>query len=182
MKLQNKKPYLLYVGNAFPHKNLKRLILAFRLIQDNITNINLVFVGNLDNFYKKLQTFVKNENINNIYFLGRVSDKDLDYLYKNACIYVFPSLAEGFGLPGLEAMKNGLPVASSNSASLPEIYGKAAVYFNPKDINDMVKKILILIKDKEKREFLRNKGKNQVNKYSWEKCAKKTLNVYNSLK
>ncbi len=182
MNLPNKKPYLLYIGNAFPHKNLERLVLAFGKIKQKKPNLNLILVGKIDYFYKRIKRLVKELDIKDIHFLGRVSDKELELLYKNAIAYVFPSLKEGFGLPGLEAMKNELPVISSNKASLPEVYGKAALYFDPEDVNDIFKNILKILNNQEKRKELIKKGKKQAKKYSWETCAKQTLKVYNSLK
>src|SRR4030042_1577155 len=109
-----RKPYLLYVGSNYPHKNLKRLISAFnKLTKDDKLDYELVLVT--DNF---------------------ISDKELDKLYKDADLFVFPSLSEGFGLPPLEAMARCLPVACSRNAALPEILGAAAIYFDPLDISD----------------------------------------------
>ena len=181
MNLLNKKPYLLYVGNAFPHKNLERLVLAFGKLKKEKTNLNLILVGKIDYFYKRIKKLVKELDLKDVYFPGKVSDKELKSLYKNALLYIFPSLEEGFGLPGLEAMKNKLPVICSNKASLPEIYKDAALYFNPKNVSDIYKKILNIINNKQKQKDLVKKGKKQVKKYSWEKCAKQTLKVYNSL-
>ncbi len=180
MNLQNKKPYLLYVGNAFPHKNLKRLVLAFKKLKKSISNINLILVGERDYFYKKLEKIVNKAQINNVYFVGRVSDQTLFKLYKNAKLYVFPSLEEGFGLPGLEAMKYNLPVVCSKKASLPEIYKDAAVYFNPKNTKDIYIKIFDLLNNSKKQTQLIKAGQKRVKMYSWDKCAKKTLKVYNS--
>ena len=182
MKLVNKKPFLLYVGNAFPHKNLERLIIAFKKIKEQKPNLNLILVGEIDYFYKRIKKLSKELNIKSIYFTGRVSDKDLNFLYKNAELYIFPSLEEGFGLPGLEAMNNNLPVICSKATSLPEIYEEAAVYFNPKDVYNIYKSILNLLNDKSKQKELIQEGQKQINKYSWDKCAKETLNIYNSLK
>ena len=96
-------------------------------------------------------------------------------LYKNALCFVLPSLYEGFGLPVLEAMKNGCPVLISNVSSLPEVGGDAALYFNPEDTNDITKKLEKVIDDKNLREDLIKKGYEQVKKFSWEKTAKDTL-------
>jgi len=101
-----KKPYLLYVGNAFPHKNLKRLIRAFRVVLSSKSSLKLVLVGKIDDFYKSFQVLCKELKIEkSVIFAGKISDKDLKWLYQNALIYVFPSFLEGFGLPGLEAME-----------------------------------------------------------------------------
>ena len=174
-----KKPYLLYVGNAFPHKNLERLIKAFKVILASKPSLKLILVGKIDDFYKSFQILCKKMGIEkNVIFAGRVSDKELKRLYQNALIYVFPSFCEGFGLPGLEAMENGLPVVSSDSSCLPEIYGDAALYFNPQNTEEMVKAILELSNNKELRDELIKRGYKKIKKFSWQKCAQETLEIY----
>ena len=171
-------PYILYVGNAYPHKNLERLIFAFKkLIQKYKLNLQLVLTGEIDYFYKKLQDKVSNYKLP-IIFTGFVSDNDLCLLYKNALIYVFPSLCEGFGLPPLEAMSFGVPVVCSNKGALSEILKDSAVYFDPVNINDMVEKIRFVLENNKLKEELRKKGFNCIKNYSWKKMAKQTLEVY----
>jgi glycosyltransferase involved in cell wall biosynthesis len=113
-----------------------------------------------------------------ILITGFVGEQELDNLYKNASLFVFPSLYEGFGLPPLEAMKRGIPVASSNATCLPEILGDAAIYFNPSNVDDMVEKIKRALVDRELRERLIKKGFEQIQKYSWQKMARETLEIY----
>jgi len=173
MKEFHKKPYLLYVGNAYPHKNLENLILAFRKIKQDNFDLQLVLVGGDDYFYKKLK-----KNNNDVIFTGFIKDEDLNVLYNNAALYVFPSLYEGFGLPPLEAMKRGVPVASSNATCLPEVLGDAAIYFNPLDVDDMAEKIKKALLDEGLRKNLIQKGFEQIKKYSWQKMARETLEVY----
>ena len=167
-----KRKYLLYVGNAYPHKNLERLILAFKKIKKDFPNLQLVLAGGDDYFYKKLKIGDR------IIFPGFISDRDLDTVYRNAALYVFPSLSEGFGLPSLEAMARGVPVVSSNATCLPEILGDAAAYFNPLDIDDMAKVIKKALSDENWRKTLIQKGFEQIEKYSWQKMAKETLKIY----
>jgi len=179
--------YLLSVGNAYPHKNLERLLRAFKILTSRDENIKLslqlVLVGKIDYFYKRLQKLVKELNIEDkVIFTGPVSNEELIYLYQNALVYVFPSLMEGFGLPGLEAMANGCPVISSSAGSLPEIYGQAALYFNPENVDEMVEKIKMIINNENLRNELREKGLAQVKKYSWPRCAQETLRVYQGFK
>lgn len=147
------KPYILYAGNNYPHKNLRRLESAFGKIKSEVD----------------CKLFLITEFI---------SDEELDELYKNASLFVFPSLCEGFGLPPLEAMKRGVAVAASNAASLPEILGEAALYFNPLDIDDMADKIKKALLDGDLRQELVQKGFAQAGKYSWQQTAQKTLEVY----
>jgi len=174
-----KNPYLLYVGNAFPHKNLKSLIKAFKVVLSSKSALKLVLVGKIDSFYRSFQVLCKELKIEkSVIFAGRVSDKELKWLYQNALIYVFPSFLEGFGLPGLEAMENGLPVISSDSSCLPEIYGDAALYFNPYNIEEITKAILELLNNKDLKNELIKKGYKRIKKFSWEKCAQETLDIY----
>lgn len=181
MNLQSKikEPYLLYVGNAYPHKNLERLLQAFKIVLEKKQNLSLVLVGEIDYFYQRLQKRTKELNLNNkVIFTNRVSDKILKDLYQNALVYVFPSLAEGFGLPGLEAMKQGLPVVCSDQGPLPEVYDQAAAYFNAENIEEMARIILGVIFDHGLREDLKRQGYSQIKKYSWQKCAQQTFEVY----
>jgi glycosyltransferase involved in cell wall biosynthesis len=174
------KPYLLYVGNAYPHKNLEWLIKAFASLGVN-ENLSLILVGKDDYFYERVKTFTKNLNRSKIIFPGFVLDEELSIFYKEAIAFVFPSLYEGFGLPPLEAMTHGCPVISSNKASMPEILGDAALYFDPEDDCDIKNKIISIIKDNNLREKLIENGYEQVKKYSWLECARKTLEIYRKI-
>lgn len=178
-------PYLLYVGNAYPHKNLEGLIDVFEKIQKNNIKINLVLVGKDDYFYNRVKKYAENlglwkkgDSRCTVKFPGYVPDDKLETLFKNARAYVFPSLFEGFGLPPLEAMAKGCPVVSSDKTCLPEVLGEAALYFNPDDKEDMKKKIERIIGDEDLRVDLIKKGYEQVKKYSWWECARKTLDAY----
>ncbi len=173
---------LLYVGNAYPHKNLARLISAFKVVLQKNPELFLVLVGKNDCFYQRLQKRVEEIGLENkVIFTGEISDEKLSELYRNALLYVFPSLSEGFGLPGLEAMAENLPVVCSNQGPLPEIYEGAAVYFNPTDIGEMAEIILKVVNDDTLRERLKRAGRIQVQKYSWGKCAQQTLGVYQNI-
>jgi len=174
------RPFILYVGNAYPHKNLQRLILAFQLLLDKyLCDLQLVIVGKKDTFHYQLEQEVRSANLSDrVIFTGFVSDDELDSLYRKAKIYTFPSLSEGFGLPALEAIGHNLPVASSKATCLPEVLGEAALYYNPLDIEEMAKVMYRLITDSNLRQKLIKAGQKQFKKFSWEKTAKKTLNAY----
>lgn len=179
------KPFLLYVGNAYPHKNLEGLIKVFHKIVKKYDNLQLVLVGKEDYFYTRLKEYAKELNLwhednidSKIIFAGFVPDNKLNILYNKALFYIFPSFYEGFGLPPLEAMANNCPVVSSNKASLPEILGQACYYFNPEDQSDMFQKIERMINDDDLRKQLIRKGYEQIKKYSWEDFAKKILEIY----
>jgi len=125
------KPYIMYVGNAYPHKNLENLVYAFRILQKSKPDLQLVFVGKEDYFYNRLKNLVAEQKISRIVFAGYVPDHDLDILFHNTEAYVFPSLYEGFGLPPLEAMAKGAPVVSSDHPCMREILENSA-YFQRK--------------------------------------------------
>ncbi|MCG2694069.1 glycosyltransferase family 4 protein [Candidatus Parcubacteria bacterium] len=146
-------PYILYVGNAYPHKNLDRLIEAFYKLKKEQLDLQLVLVGKRDYFSKRLEKETKEKyskfNIQypqDILFYGYASDEELVTLYKHAKVYAFPSLMEGFGLPSLEALSFGLSVVCSDIPALHEVLGNAVLYFNPhnaEDIKEVLKKSLI---------------------------------------
>lgn len=169
-------PYLLYVGNAYPHKNLDGLIGVFDKVNKKHPDLKLVLVGKEDYFYKRIKESVGNNS--SVVFMGYVSDSRLKGLYKKAAAYVFPSLYEGFGLPPLEAMACGCPVASSDKASMPEILGDAALFFNPEDKNDFENKLDLILEDGNLRNELIRKGYDRIKKYNWIDCVKKTLAIY----
>ncbi|MBN2884898.1 glycosyltransferase family 4 protein [Patescibacteria group bacterium] len=178
-------PFLLYVGNAYPHKNLDKFLEVFSSLRYTHPDISLVMVGKDDYFYQRVKRVARNlhlwrEDTDNgkVFFPGYVSDNDLKVLYRQALLYVFPSLYEGFGLPPLEAMSQSCPVISSNQGSLPEILGESAVYFNPYDKVDMLTKITALIDNKSARESLIMKGREHVANFSWQRCAGETFDIY----
>ncbi len=170
--------FIFYVGRSLPHKNLKRLVEAFQLVQAKRPDLHLVLAGKRDKTYLALKALGTLKGIKNIHFTGFVSDGNLRWLYENAQAYVFPSLSEGFGLPGLEAMVHGCPLISSNATCLPEVYGDAAVYFDPLSAEDMAETIdKVLGSDKLRIEMV-SKGHKQAAKYSWQRMAEQTLAVY----
>ncbi len=170
--------FLLYVGRPAPHKNLGRLIEAFAQLQAADTELQLVLAGRKDANYELHEKDVIAKGVQNVVFTDFIEDSQLRWLYENCTAYVFPSLSEGFGLPGLEAMRCGAPVVSSSATCLPEVYGDAAHYFDPLSIDDMVRAIREVITDDGLRSELIHRGKAQVEKYSWQRTAERTLEVY----
>jgi glycosyltransferase involved in cell wall biosynthesis len=172
--------YLLYVGNAYPHKNLEAFLDIFKKIKKDFPSLLLVLVGKDDYFYKRLKKHTQSLNLSNedVIFADYIPDKDLASLYRNALAYVFPSLYEGFGLPPLEAMAYNCPIVSSNQTSLPEILGDAALYFNPYNNIDVYEKIKKIIKNKYLRRNLVEKGETQINQYNWFSSAHSTYSLY----
>ncbi len=172
------KRYILYVGNAYPHKNLDRLIESYSNIQERIDE-DLVLVGKSDYFYKKLHN--KTRSNKRIFILHNISDSELSYLYEKASFLVAPSLMEGFGLTPLEAMGHDcLPVVSSIDA-FNQVCENAAIYFNPEDIQDISSALYraASLEEKEKSE-LKKLFKGRISLFSWEKSFKRTLKVYES--
>lgn len=174
------KPFLLYVGNAYPHKNLETLLQVVKTLKKKgRLPWKLVLVGKKDYFYKRLEQQAWTMDIDQeVIFPGFVADKDLPYFYAKAIAYVFPSRYEGFGLPPLEAMAYGTPVIASYSACLPEILGEAALYFDYEDIYGIIRQIEKVISNAVVRKTLITTGLKQIKKYSWEKTARQTLQIY----
>lgn len=172
------KPYLLYVGNAYPHKNLERLCVAFKEIRAKHPDMNLVLVGGTDYFYRRLVQHIVREKIQGINVAGFVSDVDLDIIYQEALLYVFPSLYEGFGLPPLEALAKGTPVVSSSRTSMPEVLGEAVEYFDPEDVRSIVGVIERVISSERLQREIVEKGKVRLRKFNWHDMAKNTLKIY----
>ncbi len=170
--------YLLYVGAQSDYKNLKRLGDAHQILLGKYPKLGLVFVGRKNASALINEKYFNQRKYQNITFTDFVSDAELSWLYNHAEAYVFPSLMEGFGLPGLEAMEHGLPVVSSNATCLPEVYGQAAHYFNPEDTSDMAEAIDQVLSDEKLRARLARAGFKQVKKYSWKKMAKETHAIY----
>jgi glycosyltransferase involved in cell wall biosynthesis len=166
--------FLLYVGRPAANKNLNRLVDAFNQLQR--PGLKLVFAGKTNGEYRKLAAYT--DNAPDIIFTDFVSDGQLRWLYQHAQVYVFPSLSEGFGLPGLEAMLYDLPVVSSNATCLPEVYRDAALYFDPLDSADIAAKINQLLNDPTLAKDLAAKGRQVVASYSWQRTAQRTLDVF----
>lgn len=173
-----KPPYIFYVGNAHPHKNIAELIEAFFELRKKYQYLQLVLSGEDNFFWPKIRKAYKNPNI---IYTGKVTDEELVTLYKNAQCFVTASLEEGFGLPLLEAFSLGCPVVSSNRGSLPEVGSDAAIYFDPKNQEDMIEKIQKILNNQALRKDLIEKGKKRVRDFSWGKMAEETLKIYKSV-
>jgi glycosyltransferase involved in cell wall biosynthesis len=171
----NPRPFLLYVGNIKPHKNLARLLEAFELLKDKVPH-DLILVGQKEGFITgDIEVQRRAESFDGrVKFTGRVSQEELKGYYTRAEALVFPSLYEGFGLPPLEAMASRCPVAASNAASIPEVCSNAVLYFDPYNPGDMAEKTLRLIREKKLRDELVQKGLERAKKFSWDECASQT--------
>lgn len=178
-----KGDFLLYVGTAFPHKNVPGLIDILEILNKKYPELKLVITGKRQE--KHLVEIIENNKnrpvFKNVVLPGFVSDAELKWLYEHCRAYVFASLSEGFGLPPLEAIAHGAPVASSSASVMPEVYGPAAHYFDPKDPTDAAAKVSDILEDKKLRQLLIKNGYAQLAKYSWTRMAEETLTVYKSI-
>jgi len=172
------RPYFLYVGAAYPHKNLETMINGF-LEFNQTKKYDLVLAGRFDYFYKKLKE--KNKNQPEIIFLGEVSDNRLAILYQHAQGFIFPSLVEGFGLPPLEAMSQGCVVIASRASCLPEVLGEAVLYFSPDNSSQLADCLNQLQSDQNLRAKLLSLGFKQTAKYSWSRMAEQTKLVFDEI-
>lgn len=170
--------FIMYVGQQSDYKNIRRLGDAHQKLLHKYPNLGLILVGNINKSANINKKYFEEKQYKNIIFTGFLPDTQRDWLYKNTSAYIFPSLMEGFGLPGLEAMGLGAPVVSSNATCLPEVYDDAAIYFDPTNTDDMVKKIDQVLSDKNLRNDLIKKGYQQLKKYSWQRTAEQTYEVY----
>jgi glycosyltransferase involved in cell wall biosynthesis len=170
-------PYFIYTGNAYPHKNLEKAIRACVNLK-----VNFYIVTSRNVFSERLEKLIKKLNATNyVKLLGFVEDRELVVLYKNSVGFIFPSLSEGFGLPGLEAMKAETLVLCSDIPVFREIYGRQVFYFNPRNVQSIEKTIseVLSLKESERRKMIFD-ARAFIKRYSWEKMAKQTLEVYNS--
>jgi glycosyltransferase involved in cell wall biosynthesis len=170
-----KPPFLIYTGTFYPHKNVELLLEALPKLE----GVQLVLVGKRDKFAERIQEKIKEHSLEDrANLVGFVPDEELAVLLRQASAAVVPSLSEGFGLPGLEAMSCGCPVLAAKASALPEIYGQAALYFDPASSQDFVKVAKQLLMEPGIRENYQQRGLQQVKKYSWRKLAEETLVSY----
>lgn len=162
--------YLLAVSSPNYHKNFHGMLKAFAMLDDKI-DIKLKIIGrSADNFNKQMYASAENTNLN-IEFLGRVDDLELVKLYQNATAFVFPSFYEGFGIPPLEAQSCGCPVIASSSASIPEVLGTSALYFDPYKIDEIATAMETIVCNDSVREELIRLGFENTRRFSWGKSA-----------
>jgi glycosyltransferase involved in cell wall biosynthesis len=174
--------YILFVGTLQPRKNLTRLIEAFSNTQYLISNTQLVIAGRKGWLYEEIFQQVEDLGLKGkVVFTDYVPEGDLPALISGARLCVFPSLYEGFGLPVLEAMACGTPVVCSNVSSLPEVAGDAAILVDPLDVKELAAAMECVLGDEELQAGLIERGFEQVRKFSWERCARETLNVLESV-
>lgn len=175
--------YMFYVGSTRKHKNIKNLLAAFQLTMKVLPeNINLLLSGSnsyLDNDDKKIIELI-NYKKTRLIFTGFVTKINLDSLFRNADMFIFPSLSEGFGIPVLESFYFNKPLLCSQTTSLPEIAGDAALFFDPESPKDIAEKIVYFYDHPELATQLVEKGKKRLTYFSWKKTANETFELYKS--
>ena len=180
----NVNNYLFYIGSSRVHKNLRCLIKGFMIARDKLSiDIKLVISGDKQHINAEDENNVNqiNKNGEKIIFTGFVPDILLDKFFKNADAFIFPSLNEGFGIPVLESFFFNKPLLCSNSSSLPEIAGDAAIYFDPADPDDIAKAIVFFYNNPSVWESLIEKGKKRLNLFSWKKTGEETVALYKEI-
>ncbi|MCK4800072.1 glycosyltransferase family 4 protein, partial [Candidatus Parcubacteria bacterium] len=177
------KSFIFYTGVWRDHKNLVGLIKAFGILRNKYKlDYQLVLGGKEDPYYPEVrETWEKLKLEQWIVRTGFIDQKDLPLFYNMAETFIIPSFYEGFGLIGLESFACGTPVISSNTTSLPEILGTAAIYFDPNNSEEMAEKIKLVLTNKKLYNELIEKGFEQVRKYSWETMGKETMRVYKKI-
>ncbi|MFB6182309.1 MAG: glycosyltransferase family 4 protein [Candidatus Magasanikbacteria bacterium] len=178
------KPFVFYVGSAYPHKNLKNLLKAWKIFKKEDTDKNkqkkyqLILAGKKDYFYSKLTNSELFQKAPDVKYIGKVSNAELISLYDNAALFVFPSLYEGFGLPLLESLREQTPVLTSKKASIPEVLGDVGIYTDTTNPNKFSKDIETVLENEELRKEKLKQVDSLLDNYSWQELAKDTLEVY----
>ncbi len=178
-------PFLLYAGRISPHKNVVRIIEAFSALKAELEKeqlfpgLKLIIIGDELSKHPDLRrTVIRSRMQNDVRFMGFIPIEVLRIFYDSAKVFVFPSLYEGFGLPPLEAMAHGTPVVTSNTSSLPEVVGKAAVLVNPENVFEIMRALHRVLVDQALRDRLKVRGYEKAKQFSWEASAQQILRVY----
>lgn len=178
---KREKPYLLYVGGRWGYKNFTSFIEAVSLDNNLKEEFDVIAFGGGE-FTKNEKDLIKNLGFrNNSFYQIEGDDNLLNFYYKNATAFIYPSMYEGFGLPPLEAMALNCPVVCSNSSSIPEVVGDAGQYFEPLDIESQLEAIRKVVFDTSNRNLLINEGIKRLANFSWDKCASETKEIYNKV-
>ncbi len=182
-KVDTPHPYFFYVGNAYPHKNLERLVDGFKLFLATChEEVDLIFVGKEDFFYKRLKEHVEKVGLlPRVHFFQKITDGQLVYLYHHAKAVVLPSLMEGFGLPALEGMANDCLVLASEIPAFLEVCGESAVYFDPYNIHDLASALGRVFEGKVSVSEKKVTGQKRAQTFSWHTMAKETLAAYETV-
>lgn len=176
------KNYLLFVGTLSPHKNVERIVEAFDKVKKQGYDYQLVICGKKGWLYEDIFRKVKHLNLESeVIFTDYVTDEELEVLYKNTELFVFPSLYEGFGFPPIEAMARKVPVLTSREGALSEVVGDAAVFCDAYNVEDISKKISQIINDKKLCESLIQRGVDRSKYFSWKNTWISMSNIYGKI-
>jgi len=178
------KPYILYVGSERPRKNLDRLIEAFAILRRDLPELRLVKVGaagRSKEYRYATRRKLDSLGITDVIFIDYISELDLAHYYSSAALLAYPSLYEGFGFPPLEAMACGCPVVTSNTSSLPEVVGDAGITVDPYDTDRLAQAMREVLTNSQLRDYMVRKGLEQAKKFSWERAAEQTQEVYDKV-
>ena len=175
--------YLLYVGNLKPHKNVKSIILAFEKLAADFPDLHLVIAGPRAHTFRELCALTEEANLQDrVIFIGKITESDEPHLlYNGACVFVMPSLYEGFGLPPAEAMACGVPVVTSNTTSIPEVVKDAGILVNPTDTVEIARGIRQLLRDKDLRARCIQKGLTYAQEYEEDKVSRRMYDFFKNL-
>jgi len=173
------RPYIFYVGRLEKKKNIAKLIEAYALARQNFgIKQKLYLIGDASYGYDEIKYLINEFGVDRyVVATGWIEESHLPFIFKGGDAFVFPSKYEGFGIPLLQAMAAGTPIVASNVASIPEIAGDAALYFNPDDAFDMAEKIAKIIQNEETKQSLIKAGITRSQNFSWDNCAKATLEL-----
>ena len=178
---------MLYLGGFDARKNVETLLQVYTWAQDVLgENYPLVFAGSLpdrhDEFFHDPRVIAKQIEVENVVrFIGRVAEEDKVALYQQARAFLYPTLYEGFGLPAFEALACGVPVVGSNASSVPEIVGDAGILVDPQDARAMAGALIAVCTEDPLHDELSERALKQAEKFSWEKCARETVEAYESV-
>jgi glycosyltransferase involved in cell wall biosynthesis len=181
-KYKISRDFIFTVVSYEPRKNIGTLIRAYVDLPDAVKKQHpLIIAGGKGWLNADIDELIESQASDRIQRIGYIDEQDLPALYSAAAAFVYPSLYEGFGLPILEAMSCGAPVITSNTSSMPEISGDAALFFDPTDVQQLTTHLLELMGDENLRRELSRKGIERAGQFSWEKTARATLKIYEDL-
>jgi glycosyltransferase involved in cell wall biosynthesis len=175
--------YVLFLGSLEPRKNVDALVQAYARLPEKLREeFSLVVAGARGWLNSEVHKAVEDLKIGSrVHFTGYVAEEDMSAVYSMSTVFVYPSFYEGFGLPVLEAMSCGAPVITSNTSSMPEVAGDAARLVSPKDIDEIAGALESVLEDEETRDRMRTRGLKRASGFSWEKCARQTLDIYQNV-
>ena len=184
-EIKSLQPYIFFIGRIEAKKNIKNLVKAFGRLKQNIKiKEKLVLAGRSGYQYEEIKKEIKllpNQIQQDVIELGYVEDEKVGELTRHASLFAFPSRFEGFGMPLVETMACGVPIVASNTTSIPEIVDNAALMCDPDDIEGFAKNMSLVIQNENIKDDLVKKGLKRSDKFSWEKCARETLSVIESV-